>query len=407
MNNIKHLLLLFCLTLFSQISFAQLPYLEDFSGQNGKGVVGPAAYTYDTSSVDWTIDVSNGSIDLADASDYFKVVSEVFEGTDLDGEAIWYSKLVDISSVSSVDLSVDLSETGSLAGTEYINVYYVLDGGAEIAFETNGENSGDFTSLTATHDSLSGSNLQIVIKVRNIFGTRIHNFDNVSIKENISNVQSPYVLHDASNINLKWTDPASSFDEVLVVANQGSALSSGIPAGNGSAYTANTTVGSGTSLLGGNVVYKGSGTDVGITGLTGGQTYYLTIFTRNGIEWSKGYSISTFYNPPSVGDVIISEYVRNSNTDYGYIELFNTTSTDINLLGCKMVVNNSASTAEIVDIGRDFDGVITVPANGFLILNRNRAQSNFESTWGITLASTGNTVNYNRTGINNFGNDKF
>lgn len=406
MNKLKHLLALFSFALFSLSLSAQLtlPYLEDFSGEDDKGVVGPSPYTFDTNSVDWTIDVS--STNLLATSDYFKVVSGVFEGKDVSGEAIWMSDLIDISTVSSVDLSIDLTETGNLAGTEYIKIYYILDGGSEVKFETNGENYDDFGSLTASHDSLYGTSVQIVVRMYNIYGTRIHTFDNVSVKENISNVQSPYVLHDATNINLQWSDPASSFDEILVVANEGSALSSGIPTGDGSAYTANTTIGSGTSLLGGNVVFNSTGNSVSITGLTGGETYYISVFTRNGTEWSKGYGLSTFFNPPAAGDVILSEYVRNSNTDYSYIELFNTTATDINLIGCKMIVNNTASTSEIVDIGRDFDGVITVPANGFLILNRNRSQSDFETTWGVTLSSTGSSVNYNRTGINNFGNDK-
>jgi hypothetical protein len=381
-------------------------YSEDFSGQVSKGVVGPSPYSYDTTGMTWTIDVSATTLTASD--DYFKVnASETFEGTDLDGEAIWMSPVTTISSVASVDLSVDVTETGTLAGTEYIRIYYKLDGGSETLFTTNGDNTGDFTSAIASQDSLIGTTVQIVIRVRNIHGTRVHTFDNVSITENISNVQSLYELTDASSIDLKWGDPASAFDEILVVANQGSAITAGLPTGDGSSYTANSVLGSGTSLLGGTVVFKGSGTTCNFTGVSGPNTYYVKVFTRKGTSWSNGYESTVSYNPPGVGEVLITEYARHASiSDYSYIELYNTTASDINLSGSKMIVNNAGSTSQIVDLRTDISGTIIVPANGFLILNRNRSQSNFESTWGVDLSNTGSTVNYNRTGINNFGNNK-
>lgn len=400
-------LTLICCTLISLQSIGQtVLYSEDFSSDVGKGVQGPSPYTYDTTGMTWTIDVSSTSLTASD--DHFEVnSSEAFEGKDLDGEAIWTSPVVTISSVASVDLSVDVAETGSLAGTEYIRVYYKLDGGSETLFANNGDNTDDFTSATATQDSLIGTTVQIVIRARNIAGTRIHTFDNITVTENISNVQSLYDLPDASDIDLKWSDPASPFDEILVVANQGSAISAGLPTGDGSSYTANATLGSGTSLLGGSVVYKGSATTCNFSGVSGPNTYYVKVFTRKGTSWSNGSELTIAYNPPGVGEVLITEYARHATiSDYSYIELYNTTANDINLAGAKMIVNNAGSTSQIVDLRTDIDGSIIVPANGFLILNRNRAESNFESTWGVDLSNTGYTVNYNRTAINNFGNNK-
>lgn len=400
-------LTLICCLFISLSSSAQTVfYSEGFSGQTSKGVEGPSPYTYDTTGMTWTIDVS--ATTLSASSDYFKVNgSEQFEGTDLDGEAVWMSPVVTISSAASVDLSVDVAGTGSLAGTEYIRVYYKLDGGSETVFTNYGDNTGAFGSATATQDSLIGTTVQIVIRARNIHGTRTHTFDNVSITENITNVQSLYDLPDASEIDLKWSDPASPFDEILVVANQGSAITAGLPTGDGSSYTANSTLGSGTSLLGGTVVYKGSATTCNFTGVSGPNTYYVKVFTRKGTSWSNGSELTISYNPPGVGEVLITEYARHATiSDYSYIELYNTTGNDINLAGAKMIVNNAGSTSQIVDLRTDIGGPIIVPANGFLILNRNRAQSNFESTWGVDLSNTGYSVNYNRTAINNFGNNK-
>ena len=147
MNKLKHLLALFSLILFSNFLWAQLPYIEDFSGEIGKGVLG-GPVTYDTSSVGWVIDVSLATLSATD--DYFKVnSSSQFESKDVDAEVVWYSSLVDISSVSHVDLSVDVSHTGSMASTEYIKVYYKLDGGVETEFPIFGDNSSDFANRTA------------------------------------------------------------------------------------------------------------------------------------------------------------------------------------------------------------------------------------------------------------------
>ena len=137
MNNLKHLLALFCLTLFSQILFAQV-YSEDFSGQDGKGVVGSSGSVavFDTTGMDWTVDVS--SSDLSASTDYFKVntvsSNEIFEARDTDGEVVWKSPSVDISSSGLVDLSIDLSEVGTMEAGDYIKVYYILNGGSEVLF---------------------------------------------------------------------------------------------------------------------------------------------------------------------------------------------------------------------------------------------------------------------------------
>ena len=58
-------------------------WTEDFSGQNGKGVIGSAI---DTAGVNWTIDVDNTT--LSNSQDWFAVVNEAFDGRDLDGIAI-------------------------------------------------------------------------------------------------------------------------------------------------------------------------------------------------------------------------------------------------------------------------------------------------------------------------------
>lgn len=297
MKYLTRLLPLICVTLISQFSFAQLPYSEDFTGQNGKGVAGvvgsPASY--DTSSVDWTISADTTGFD--DTSDYFKVntvsSNEIFEARDVSNEVVWFSPVIDIMGEGLVDLSVDISEVGTLEASDYINVYYILNGsGTEVLFSTNGENYDDFSSAVASENALSGSSVQIVIRIDNNADTEKHRFENVSI------------------------------------------------------------------------------------------------------------SAATGYNTPSAGDVLITEYAKNGTKTHSYVELYNTTSNPIDLSDCKIV--SSGSNNGVYDFSTDIPGYAYIPANGFLVLNSDAAQTNYESQWGVTISATDI---YTRTGLTIFKNN--
>lgn len=83
---------------------------------------------------------------------------------------------------------------------------------------------------------------------------------------------------------ISWTRPTPiACNDYLVVANQGAVVFT--PTGDGSAYTANP------AYAGANqVVYKGTGTGVTVTGLTDGQNYCYKVFVRdiNTNSWSDG-----------------------------------------------------------------------------------------------------------------------
>jgi hypothetical protein len=110
---------------------------------------------------------------------------------------------------------------------------------------------------------------------------------------NITNttVDMPEVTALAATVDnaqsvLSWTNPTPStcYDEYLVVANQGAVVFT--PSGNGTAYTANAVY-SGANQ----VVYKGTGTGVTVTGLTNGVSYCYKVFVRRGTEWSDGSAV--------------------------------------------------------------------------------------------------------------------
>ncbi len=119
----------------------------------------------------------------------------------------------------------------------------------------------------------------------------------------LDNVSSEGATCGDSQSSVSWANPnASCFDEILVVANETSGIDF-TPSGDGSAYTANTAYSAPDQ-----VVYKGTGTNVTVTNLTNGTTYYFEIFTRKGTDWSTGTEVSCTPNEITVlypGDLAI------------------------------------------------------------------------------------------------------
>lgn len=106
-------------------------------------------------------------------------------------------------------------------------------------------------------------------------------------------------------ITVQWTNPASCFDDVLVVARANAAVSA-TPNG-ATTYTANSTYGSGSQLQpGAFVVYKGAGTSVMVTGLTNGTTYHFAVFSRRGTVYGPGVTAS---DVPTTGPVLTEVFV--------------------------------------------------------------------------------------------------
>ena len=145
------------------------------------------------SSGDYQAEVNKWFIDTAYAnltanSDWLSVQedefgNQVFEIRDSDGEFYWSSEVIDISNYLDIILSVSISENSVLESTDYINIYYKLNGGDEVLFETNGSNADDFTNAQVLQDSIVGNSIQVIVRAKNNAGTERSQFDNVSIIE--------------------------------------------------------------------------------------------------------------------------------------------------------------------------------------------------------------------------------
>jgi len=159
-------------------------YLEDFTGQNGQGAVGPGN-TVNTGAVPWTVDISN--VDLTANDDWFRVQNEVFEAQDVDGTqgpggsgsgAVWISPSINISGATNVSISLDVSQVGTFESEDFIRASYQIDGGGLVSF---GFLNDDFAPATFSVSGLSGNNLQIFVEIDNNAAAERIRFDNVLV----------------------------------------------------------------------------------------------------------------------------------------------------------------------------------------------------------------------------------
>lgn len=160
-------------------------YFEAFgSADNGVGATWPGPTITNPPSGNWTLDVSGAG---GTAGGYLRVQGGVMEANDVDGEVVWQSSLIDISTSGLVDVSLDIAESGVMEATDYIRAYYSVNGGGPTLF-TNGditddnavEGDGVFRTVTAT--GLSGATLQIIVRFNNnASGAEFHRLDNVRV----------------------------------------------------------------------------------------------------------------------------------------------------------------------------------------------------------------------------------
>ena len=218
-KNFLKIVTLFLFTIFTINSNAQSTiYSEDFTGQDGKGVIGSTSgVTFDLSGVDWTIDISSAT--LSANTDWFKVTNEIFEARDIDGNAIWQSKSINISGFSNVSFSLSAVEAGGMESSDIFNTEYRIDGGTWTTAGTNGNLNDDFTSATVSQTGLSGSTLEIRVTMNNGAGTEYHRLDDILVQGTASS--DPIVGFDAATSSETETDASFNVSIPVTVSNYG------------------------------------------------------------------------------------------------------------------------------------------------------------------------------------------
>jgi hypothetical protein len=169
------------------------------------------------------------------------------------------------------------------AGTEVSPGNFVIYNGPAATFSYTG-----LTQNTTYHFALYEYN-----SADNCYLTPALTGNFTTLCTNPVNVSSLIGIVGNAQVKVSWTLPATAcFDDVVVVA------STAPIAGVGSDYTApaNPAYASGEQ-----VVYRGTGTTVTITGLTNNTLYYFKVFTRKGTSYSDGIQITAIPFDPATG----------------------------------------------------------------------------------------------------------
>jgi hypothetical protein len=188
------------------------------------------------------------------------------------------------------------------------------------------------------------------------------------------NITNLVATPQTNAVLLGWTNPATTFDEVMVVAKASTGFTT-IPSG--TTYTANANfTGASTAFETGKVVYRGVGNSLTVTGLTGGTNYFFRVYTRSGTAWSTGLETSAV--PTSV---VLPPPVNITN-------LVGTPQANAVLLGW-----TSPATAydEVMIVAKATTGFTTTPSGTTYTANANFT--------GAGTAFEGGKVVYRGTGI--------
>ncbi len=184
-NNIPKILIFFYL-FNNSVLHAQEIWRESFNVPN-KGIWSDANGNIQTDFsgiTNWTLDYTG--VKLNDAGDYAKTVSTSggrFEVVDITGEIVWRSAEIDISEYLKTDITLNASETGTNTNInlKYLKAFYRLNNGVEIPFEINGENRGNWGSVIASQNGLTGEKLQIVVRMANDFSSEKVILDEITV----------------------------------------------------------------------------------------------------------------------------------------------------------------------------------------------------------------------------------
>ncbi len=234
--------LLIVILLIGSTAHADDVWLEDFSGLTGTGIqAGAPSITNMTGITNWGITAN----DPFSSNGYFVVSSnttlgEFFAGSDLDQECVWYTESIDISTNSPVDVSVDISETGTQTDSDYIKVAYQANGSAETLFQNNGSLSNQFgaTPIQASQQYVVGTSLVVVVRTRNSTKGKVHRFDNIHVIETEVFADSiPEIVINPSETNVyarvgdEITLTVSATENLLDLADEITLSGDNLPAG--------------------------------------------------------------------------------------------------------------------------------------------------------------------------------
>ncbi|GEM_PF-2742290 len=144
-------------------------WVETFAGLNGN--------TADTGTTAWAF-TTDGTCN--NSGDDIDVDNERFRAENTGCEVIWETEDIDISTVTDVGISIFLEAAGDMESSDFLEVYYILDGGAETPL-TNGSFTDNFGSSTATASAINGNSLRIKIYAQNSASGERYSWDDIYV----------------------------------------------------------------------------------------------------------------------------------------------------------------------------------------------------------------------------------
>ncbi|XOV95312.1 MAG: gliding motility-associated C-terminal domain-containing protein [Bacteroidota bacterium] len=199
-------------------------WVEDFAGlSNGsRSDAGATAWTSTKGSFNpryWGVNTKSGN----------KVYQTNKTGQNNEvSEVTWLSEVIDISGHTDVDLSLEMLTNNTLeasgSGRDYMRAFYILDGGAEVEFDTNGELYGSFLYAIAEQQDLNGSSVQIKVTFHTTGNGEYQYLDNVQVSG--ESVPVSQIFTDADGFEFYWYN-AGNFTSPVATGS----LYTGMPTG--------------------------------------------------------------------------------------------------------------------------------------------------------------------------------
>ncbi|SEM31115.1 hypothetical protein SAMN04488505_10421 [Chitinophaga rupis] len=115
--------------------------------------------TVDNSATGWYLDASKVA-----STGYFAVKSNRLHAQELGGEGIWYSKVFSTAGYAGWQVAVKVSSEGDMNSSEYVKIYYKINGGSEVLLD---QRTGNFGTIDFISPALNGNNVQLVVKIYN------------------------------------------------------------------------------------------------------------------------------------------------------------------------------------------------------------------------------------------------
>ncbi|MEM7656648.1 MAG: lamin tail domain-containing protein [Bacteroidota bacterium] len=163
------------------------------------------------------------------SSDYFETSGGVLEAQDTERVVCFESASIDISSFTSVDVSVDVVENGDHEAADFVDVILVVDGVENLITNFNGLGSathtlvgdipddGDFGSATVT-GAATGSSLVVKICLINNAGSEQITLDNIVVEGSTAPITPTVAINE---IHYNPAEPFTDTTEFVEIINYG------------------------------------------------------------------------------------------------------------------------------------------------------------------------------------------